>query len=284
LEITACPRCGSRRIFQGRLKDGVLTGYTSRDVCRDCGYQGSPLIFDDPQNYKNFLKGLKAEKEGEIIEPEDEDEDIEISEKEKETIRFLNELSMEKDEERKDKPKILKNSIVLISIVSIVASFWIASRGGLLTIFGFALLAVGIILFFVGILSPAVDKKYDSKITFASIFLMMAGVLSFASWFNIFYRPEQISADNLMIQQLGLDVTFETLMSFLFLYALIGIIFSILAIIGGIYVIKKKHYSANIVFAVFGILTFGPFFSSTILSFASLILIILSKNEFLKSR
>jgi len=57
MEIKACPNCGSRRIYQGRMGDGVLTGYTSRDVCRDCGYQGMPIIFDSEKEYKKFLKG-----------------------------------------------------------------------------------------------------------------------------------------------------------------------------------------------------------------------------------
>jgi len=62
MEIKACPRCGSRRIYQGRLRDGVLTGYTSRDVCRNCGYQGMPIIFDSEKEYKSFLKGKSLEK------------------------------------------------------------------------------------------------------------------------------------------------------------------------------------------------------------------------------
>ena len=56
MEIKACPKCGSRKIYQGRMGDGVLTGYTSRDVCRNCGYQGMPIIFDSELDYKNFLK------------------------------------------------------------------------------------------------------------------------------------------------------------------------------------------------------------------------------------
>lgn len=59
MEITACPKCGSRKIFQGRLSDGVLTGYNSRNVCRECGYQGPPLIFDSEEYYKKFLNDLK---------------------------------------------------------------------------------------------------------------------------------------------------------------------------------------------------------------------------------
>jgi hypothetical protein len=59
MEIIACPKCGSRRIFQGRMKDGVLTGYTSREVCRDCGYQGAPIIFDSEEDYIRFIEELK---------------------------------------------------------------------------------------------------------------------------------------------------------------------------------------------------------------------------------
>ena len=56
MEIIACPNCGSRRIFQGTMGDGVLVGYTFKEVCRNCGYQGMPIIFDSEKEYKKFLK------------------------------------------------------------------------------------------------------------------------------------------------------------------------------------------------------------------------------------
>lgn len=61
MEIKACPNCGSRKIYQGRMGDGVLTGYTSKDVCRNCGFQGMPIIFDSEVEYKNFLKSKSLE-------------------------------------------------------------------------------------------------------------------------------------------------------------------------------------------------------------------------------
>ncbi|HMA83910.1 MAG TPA: hypothetical protein VKP59_06755 [Candidatus Thermoplasmatota archaeon] len=61
MEIKACPKCGSTKIYQGTMGDGVLTGYTSRQVCRNCGYQGMPLIFNNEKDYKKFLEGLKKE-------------------------------------------------------------------------------------------------------------------------------------------------------------------------------------------------------------------------------
>lgn len=56
MEVIACPNCGSRRIFQGTMGDGVLIGYTFKEVCRNCGYQGMPIIFDSEKEYKKFLK------------------------------------------------------------------------------------------------------------------------------------------------------------------------------------------------------------------------------------
>jgi hypothetical protein len=43
------------------MGDGVLTGYTSRQVCKNCGYQGMPLIFSNEKDYKRFLEGLEKE-------------------------------------------------------------------------------------------------------------------------------------------------------------------------------------------------------------------------------
>ena len=56
MEIIACPNCGSRHIFQGTIRDGVLSGYTYKNVCKKCGYQGMPSIFDSEREYKQFLK------------------------------------------------------------------------------------------------------------------------------------------------------------------------------------------------------------------------------------
>ena len=61
MEIKACPKCGSTKIYQGTMGDGVLTGYTSRQVCKNCGYQGMPLIFNNEKDYKKFLEGIKKE-------------------------------------------------------------------------------------------------------------------------------------------------------------------------------------------------------------------------------
>jgi rRNA maturation protein Nop10 len=91
MKITACPKCGSKNIFQGTMGDGVLTGYTTKDVCRNCGYQGSPIIFDSEKEYKKFL----AEFEGGIDKKKAALKE-ESSEKDKEVVKLLKEYEKEK--------------------------------------------------------------------------------------------------------------------------------------------------------------------------------------------
>ena len=68
MEIKACPKCASRKIFRGRMGDGVLTGYTSKDVCRNCGFQGTHIIFDSEEEYKKFLKSKSIEEPNNEVE------------------------------------------------------------------------------------------------------------------------------------------------------------------------------------------------------------------------
>ncbi len=62
MNIVACPSCGSKNIRQGTIGNGVLTGYTSLDVCRDCGYRGMPIVFDSKEEYKKFLREISNTK------------------------------------------------------------------------------------------------------------------------------------------------------------------------------------------------------------------------------
>ena len=62
MEITACPKCGSKHIYQGTIRSGLPTGYTSNYVCKECGYQGMPFIFDNENEYRKFLNTLQKDK------------------------------------------------------------------------------------------------------------------------------------------------------------------------------------------------------------------------------
>ncbi|MEM0492372.1 MAG: hypothetical protein QXS02_00205 [Candidatus Thermoplasmatota archaeon] len=64
VDIAACPVCGSRRIEMGTLSSGVLFGITSwKSVCRDCSYQGEPILFDSEEEYQLFKKTLNEKRE-----------------------------------------------------------------------------------------------------------------------------------------------------------------------------------------------------------------------------
>lgn len=96
MEIIACPNCGSKKIFQGTMGDGVLTGYTTRSVCKNCGYQGMPIIFDTEENYQKFLKEKKT-------------------------------LSKKKEIKKKDKKVLLKkcpSGILILVIIMILQAFF----------------------------------------------------------------------------------------------------------------------------------------------------------------
>ncbi|MEM4257793.1 MAG: hypothetical protein QXL17_01400 [Candidatus Thermoplasmatota archaeon] len=81
MDIQACPNCGSRRIDAGTMNAGILFGITSwKSICKDCGYQGEPLLFDSEDCYKNFLDTLKKKNEqdekAEPFGPEDDSDEV----------------------------------------------------------------------------------------------------------------------------------------------------------------------------------------------------------------
>ena len=101
MEITACPICGSKNIGIGTLGDGIISGLSSwKEVCRDCGYQGSSLLFDSEVEYKKFVDVLlnakkqtvsQKDKTGEEKEFEDQ---IELKKEKNEKIEVLTKKTM----------------------------------------------------------------------------------------------------------------------------------------------------------------------------------------------
>ena len=86
MKIHACPRCGSQKIYIGTMDSGVTFGITSNNyTCKNCNYNGMPLIFNNKKNYTQFLKGFQKETETnnkEKIKETKEEEKAIISEKE----------------------------------------------------------------------------------------------------------------------------------------------------------------------------------------------------------
>jgi len=105
--IHACPRCGSKRIEMGTMNQGVLFGVTSwKSVCKNCGYQGEPLIFETEDAYKKFLEGLSKDKSQFPITESQEsataksdesetEETPELTEKDKEVVEYAHDVEEE---------------------------------------------------------------------------------------------------------------------------------------------------------------------------------------------
>ena len=114
MKITACPKCGSKDIQMGGIGEGVLFGITSwKQVCKKCGYQGAPLVFDSEKEYKKFVEELQNDEDKKPNE-----DDVKLSKKEKEVIEFLHDLDEEdkKDEISKEESEVHSRwNIFLIS-------------------------------------------------------------------------------------------------------------------------------------------------------------------------
>jgi len=118
----------------------------------------------------------------------------------------------------------------------------------------------------------------NNKPLIAGILLIIAGLLGIYIWISASFFDLSLIEESL--RQSGADIPIEQFESILNTCTTIGLIISIFPILGGIFSIQRKNWSFCIVLAVIGLFTIGPFFISSLLSLISLILIILSKNEF----
>ena len=117
----------------------------------------------------------------------------------------------------------------------------------------------------------------------AGILLIIAGILALVYWIqflllDITILESYIDIDQL--QQLDPTITIEQIVEILNTCAVIGCVLSIFPILGGILAIKKKLWGISLVGSIIGLFTLGIFFTSSILSLISLILLIISKKEF----
>ena len=115
MKITACPKCGSKNISMGTMGSGVIFGVTSwNEMCKDCGYQGQPIVFDSEKKYNKFLVAVKQKpldektdvKEKSSVEDEV-DEVIDVSQKDKDVVKLLQEY----EKEKASKPVWPKNKV-----------------------------------------------------------------------------------------------------------------------------------------------------------------------------
>ena len=126
-----------------------------------------------------------------------------------------------------------------------------------------------------------------SKSFIAGLLLIIAGFISVIMWIGLatidipfiesFILPEFQSVSNQYT--LG-DLTSDSIKELLIICGSIGFFFSIFTILGGIMSIKKQMWKLSMLGGIFGILSIGPLFLSSILSTIGFILLIISKKEF----
>jgi transcription elongation factor Elf1 len=158
MEITACPKCGSKKIAMGTMGVGITFGVTSwKSVCKQCGYQGEPLLFDSEEEYTKFLQGLSSTETSQEIATSEQNENIDaqddtldLSKKDKEVVELLHDL---KEEPQRGEKKIFPEDkmwwpeiIVAMIIATIVI---IITAPNLFSLYDLFLGMIYIFLFFV---------------------------------------------------------------------------------------------------------------------------------------
>jgi predicted RNA-binding Zn-ribbon protein involved in translation (DUF1610 family) len=122
MKIYACPKCGSRNIGQGAMDTGFITGH--KDVCKNCGYQGMPLLFYSKKEYENFIEELSQEKTDSKSENHDNADYNSLSEKDKDFIKFVKD-SLEEEEKQKRQKR--PYGLVILVFITILYTISISS-------------------------------------------------------------------------------------------------------------------------------------------------------------
>ena len=80
-------------------------------------------------------------------------------------------------------------------------------------------------------------------------------------------------------ERTGEEIPFDLITAVLGICAVVSIAFSIMTMVGGFFALKRKNFGIAVLGAIFGILAVG-FFIGTILSFITLFILLLSREEF----
>jgi len=113
--------------------------------------------------------------------------------------------------------------------------------------------------------------------TAAGILLILSALISLPFWLVFGFFFGAIGAGMSMIPGFG------GAGGLLMICSTIGIIISIVVLLGGVFALKRSHWGFTLIGSIFGLFTIG-FYISSILSLIALILLIVSKNEFNSAR
>ena len=127
------------------------------------------------------------------------------------------------------------------------------------------------------------SQNKNSTPMFAGILLIIAGILAFLFW-SQFFSIDAATLESLIdlsqLQQINPSITAEQIVGLLNTCAIIGFIIGVFSILGGVLSLKRKLWGIALVCSIISLFSLGIFYSSSILSFIAMILIIISRKEF----
>jgi len=124
------------------------------------------------------------------------------------------------------------------------------------------------------------QKKQDSKPLIAGIILMIAGIMGMLTWIAAL-SFDMSMIDISMLETQDMTITTNQLQSMIQICATIGVILSVFPLLGGILTIQKKLWGGALACSIIGLFSIGPIFLSSILSLVALILLVMSKEQFI---
>jgi transcription elongation factor Elf1 len=131
MKIYACPRCGSKEIFMGTIDSGVLIGMTSnKNVCKNCGFQGNPIIFESEQQYQQFLEEIKKHEPSNKTNSGNVSIDKEnLSEKDELVLDYIEDIKktgeFDQESQNEEKSKNWWPEMIIAMSISIISGIWI---------------------------------------------------------------------------------------------------------------------------------------------------------------
>jgi len=120
-------------------------------------------------------------------------------------------------------------------------------------------------------------KQKSKKPMIAGILMIIAFLIAILTASGVFFLDlDTMDFEDEIGEELDPDL-FDTVLN---VCGVLILIFGIFLMIGGIFAIKRVHWSISMLGAILGLFSLGPWFFGSILSFIALILLFLSKDEF----
>jgi hypothetical protein len=136
-----------------------------------------------------------------------------------------------------------------------------------------------------GIDSFLQGSEKNSRPTIAGILLVIGGTSALLFWLSLAFLMDVTMIESMVnlsqFQEVNPDITPSQIREVFTICGTIFVVLSVFPIVGGILALKRKMWGIAVVGGILGLFTVGFLFLSSILSLIGLILVIISKKEFL---